>query len=62
MNIIIIRFIPILLHIIYVSLFIRPSRTTGLGSSFSGGSRLPKRSGKTTPATNTDESYGDEDV
>jgi myosin protein heavy chain len=40
----------------------RPSRTGGIGGSFSAGSRLPKRTGKTTPTTNTDESYGEEDV
>nr|WEL12769.1 myosin class II [Halisarca dujardinii] len=40
----------------------RPSRAGAMGGSFSTGSRLPKRSGKSTPATNTDESYGEEDM
>ena len=37
------------------------SRTGGYGGSFSTGSRGVKRSGKLTPATNTDESYGDDE-
>ena len=43
--------------------FYRPSasRAGGYGGSFSAGSRVGKRSGKLTPATNTDESYGDDD-